>query len=312
MTQTKRLSPSLTVNAGMDRTSTLRKPGNAPLNPNVPSAQGVNATGGAASQSTLPPVGITAAPIEDYTAVFAGATWNEGPWGATARGEYRHGETTDRYSLAASVHRDLKSGEALAATALYTSTRGAPGGNNEALDLRLSYAFRPVESLWIVLDRLDYIQEESDATGGSRSRRLVNNSNVNYQYNRRTQIAFQYGLKYVFDTFDRISASGFTDLYGAEVRHDLGNRFDIGAHAALLHSWQSDVSTSSYGLSVGHSPITNLWVGLGYNFAGFRDRDFSGANTTAKGWYLYLRIKADQGEKDVATQRMRMFEEVNR
>ena len=312
MTQTMKLSPALTVNAGMDRTKTLRKPGATQLNPNVPAAQGINATAGAASQSVLPPVGIAAAPVEDYTAVFGGATWNQGPWGATARAEYRHGEAGDKINLAASVHRDIKSGQALAATALYTNTKGAAAGANKALDLRLSYAFRPIDSLWIVLSRLDYIQEESDATGGSRSRRLVANNNVNYQYNRSTQIAFQYGAKYVFDTFDRTSASGFTDLYGTEVRHDLGNRFDIGVHAALMNSWQSHVHAASYGASFGFSPVTNLWLGVGYNFAGFRDRDFTSANATAKGWYLYLRMKADQGEKDTTTQRQVMFEEVNR
>ena len=312
MTQTMKLSPALTVNAGMDRTKTLRKPGTTQLNPNVPAAQGINATAGAASQSVLPPVGFAAAPVEDYTALFAGATWNQGPWGATARAEYRHGDTADKINVAATVHRDIKSGQALAATALYTNTKGGTAGANKALDLRLSYAFRPIDSLWIVLSRLDYIQEESTATGGARSRRLVTNNNVNYQYNRSTQVAFQYGAKYVFDSFDSTSAAGFTDLYGAEVRHDLGSRFDIGAHAALMNSWQSNVHAASYGLSVGFSPMTNLWLGVGYNLAGFRDRDFTSANATAKGFYLYLRMKADQGEKDTTTQRQVMFEETVR
>ena len=314
LTQTMKLSPALTVNAGLDRTHTMRRLGatNTPLNANVPAAQGANATAGAASQSTLPPVGIAAAPIEDYTAVFAGATWNQGPWGATTRVEHRHGDTLDRTNVAASVHRDIKSGEAVAATALYTNTNGGAGGNSKALDLRFSYAFRPVESLWIILSRTDYIQEESSATGGNRSRRLVTNNNVNYQYNRSTQIAFQYGAKYVFDSFDHTSVAGFTDLYGAEVRYDIGSRFDIGAHASLMHSWQSHVYTPSYGLSVGFAPVTNLWLGVGYNLAGFRDRDFTSANATAKGWYLYMRMKADQGVKDDSTGRKLSFEEITK
>ncbi len=113
----------------------------------------------------------------------------------------------------------------------------------------------------------------------------------------------------MFDNFDRVSASGFTDIYGAEMRYDFGNRFDIGAHAALLNSWGSDVHVASYGASVGFAPVRNLWLGVGYNFAGFRDRDFTSANATAKGWYLYLRMKADQGEKDTTTKRKLMFEE---
>ncbi len=309
MTQAMRLSPELTVNVGMDRTNTIRKPGTTQLNPNVPAAQGVNATAGAASQSILPPAGIATAPVEDYTAVFAGATWNQGPWGATARAEYRHGDTTNKVNVAGTLHRDIASGQAIAATALYSNTRGGALADSKTLDLRLSYAFRPIDSLWVVLSRLDYIQEESNATGGARSHRMVMNNNVNYQFNRSTQIAFQYGAKYVFDNFDRVSASGFTDIYGAEMRYDFGNRFDIGAHAALLNSWGSDVHVASYGASVGFAPVRNLWLGVGYNFAGFRDRDFTSANATAKGWYLYLRMKADQGEKDTTTKRKLMFEE---
>ena len=96
------------------------------------------------------------------------------------------------------------------------------------------------------------------------------------------------------------------------MRHDLGNRFDIGAHASLMNSWQAHAHAASYGASVGFSPVTNLWLGVGYNLAGFRDRDFTSANATAKGWYLYLRMKADQGEKDTTAKRQVMFEEVNR
>lgn len=314
MTQTMRLTPELTVGMGMDRTKTLHRPARAQLNPRVPAAQGANATAGAASQSVLPPVGIAQAPIEDYTAVFAGATWQRGPWGATARAEYRAGETLDKLNVAASVHRDLNAGEAVAATALYSQSSGGAGGDSKTFDLRFSYAFRPIDSLWIVLSRVDYIQEESSATGGFKSRRLVTNNNINYQYNRATQIAFQYGAKYVFDSFDLTRVSGFTDLYGAEIRHDLGNRFDIGAHASLLHTWESNNFAYSYGVSAGFSPMTNVWLGLGYNFAGFRDRDFTSANATAKGWYLYLRIKADQEmrEKDTAGKRQVTFDEVAR
>ena len=123
--------------------------------------------------------------------------------------------------------------------------------------------------------------------------------------------SLQYGAKYVLDSFDATRASGFTDLYGMEARHDLGNRFDIGVHASLLSSHQAHTHTESYGASVGFSPMTNFWLGVGYNFAGFRDRDFTSANATAKGWYLYLRLKADQGEKDSSAKRQLSFSEVS-
>ncbi len=80
----------------------------------------------------------------------------------------------------------------------------------------------------------------------------------------------------------------------------------------MLHSWRSNTYTSSYGLSAGFSPVTNLWVGAGYNFAGFRDHDFSGANATAKGGHLFFRFKADQGVKDATARSKLMFEEISK
>ena len=315
--QNFKLTPAITVTGGMDRSKTLIKPNtptSAPVNPLVPAAQGAGATAGAASQSTLPAAGLTPiAPVEDYTAVFGSVSWSEGPWGATARAERREGQTSERTNFTTTLHRDIKSGQAIAATALYTDAKDAIG-RSKLMDLRLSYAFRPIDSLWIILSRFDYIQEESAATSGQRSRRLVTNNNVSYQASRSTQIAFQYGAKYVLDSFDGLNVAGFTDLIGAEIRHDLGNRFDIGAHASLMQSHQAHNHVASYGLSVGFAPITNLWLGVGYNFAGFRDRDFTSSNATAKGWYLYMRVKADQDmrEKDRTPQKQLKFEEATR
>jgi len=50
----------------------------------------------------------------------------------------------------------------------------------------------------------------------------------------------------------------------------------------------------SYGLSVGMTPARNAWISIGYNLEGFTDADFSGAEYTAQGLYLKLRVKLDQ------------------
>jgi hypothetical protein len=238
--------------------------------------------------------------------------FNDGPWGATLRAEGRNGASVDRRNFAASLHRDLSLGEALAATALYSET-AALQTEARRIDLRLSYARRPVGSRWIVLDRLDYIDEEiSRGEGALRSRRLVNNLNANWQPAWGTQLALQYGLKYVLESLEGAEASGFTDLAGAELRQDIGRRFDVGARAAQLRSWRSDTRLYSYGLSVGTWPIDNLWLGVGYNFAGFRDADFSAAGHTAQGWYMFFRFKFDQGNADPAARRQLMFDEAAR
>jgi len=46
---------------------------------------------------------------------------------------------------------------------------------------------------------------------------------------------------------------------------------------------------------VGYNVVTNFWLTLGYNFAGFDDKDFAQARYTAAGPFLRFTFKADQG-----------------
>ena len=88
--------------------------------------------------------------------------------------------------------------------------------------------------------------------------------------------------------------SGYTDSSGIEWRQDINKRWDFGARASTLHSWNSDQYDYSYGLSVGFSPATNIWLSAGYNWAGYEDDDFNMAGYTAEGPYIKLRFKFDQ------------------
>ena len=45
---------------------------------------------------------------------------------------------------------------------------------------------------------------------------------------------------------------------------------------------------------MGYNVGTNMWLTLGYNFAGFDDKDFEQARYTAAGPFLRFTIKADQ------------------
>jgi hypothetical protein len=306
LTQNLRVNEQLSFSAGVDRAATVRAPGETPLRPDVPSSQGTGAL--------LPATALR--PAEDYTSVFGGLAWNDGPWGATLRLENRAGESVDRRNLAATVHRDLAAGEALATSLLYSDseTRGSgTQSSDQRIDLRLSYAWRPLASRWIVLNRLDLIDEEQrSSTSSIDTQKLVNNFNANWHPGWRTQLSLQHGIKLVRDRFDGVSQTGITDLLGAEWRRDLGRRFDLGLRGAMLRSWKTDTRRFSYGASFGVWPVDNLWLGLGYNFEGFRDSDFDGAGHTAKGFQLFFRFKFDQGSADLAAKRRLMFDEAAR
>jgi len=146
-----------------------------------------------------------------------------------------------------------------------------------------------------VFDRLELKYDEQASTLNEfESSRVVNNLNANWQLNPALQVGVQYGARYVSSTFQDEKYAGVSDLLGFDVRRQLTRRFDLGAHGSMLHSWESDVMDYSTGLDVGMTFAKNIWISLGYNFAGFRDADFSASRHTAQGPYISVRIKADQ------------------
>ena len=122
----------------------------------------------------------------------------------------------------------------------------------------------------------------------------MNNLHLNFKWSERLQLSVQYGAKYLLDQIDGVNLTGFVDLWGIEMRRDLNGRWDFGMHGRIRNSWKTDVYDTSFGASLGYKLMTNLWVSAGYNFAGFRDDDFSDGNYTAKGPFIRFRYKFDQ------------------
>lgn len=276
LTQKWQITPFWQTDFGIDRVSTLKNEGIAPLNPNLPLSSG----------------GL---PGSDYTALFAGVGYNDTVWSANGRIEWRSSDSDDKLNLLAGLQRQLDQGRSIAGGFSYTRNESATGTLNRKFEGRLSWAHRPSDSQWAVLERLDYVDELiEDATDTINARKLVNNLNANWMPNQRTQIALQYGAKYVFDTIDGKGYNGYTDLVGAEVRRDLDPDWDIGAHASMLHTWSAGARDYGLGASVGYKVMDNMWVAVGYNFAGFDDADFSGAEYRVQGPYVAFRMKVDQ------------------
>ncbi|NOT15180.1 MAG: DUF11 domain-containing protein [Methylotenera sp.] len=230
----------------------------------------------------------------DNTAISLGANYHNKVWSANSRIEWRDSDIDTARNFLIGAQRTLDDGRVLASGFSYKQTN-SQASTSRIMDARLSYAYRPNTSEWVWLNRLDYIDDLTENTTlTSHVRKLVNNTNANWMPNRQTQLSLQYGAKYVFDTIDGKGYSGYTDLLGAEIRRDLGKDWDVGAHGSMLHSWNSKVRSWSAGVSVGYNLMENTWVSIGYNFLGFDDSDFSGAEYRSKGLYATVRIKFDQ------------------
>ena len=231
----------------------------------------------------------------DFMATFVGAMYRSEFWTFTSRAEYRDSDIDKRINLLGGFYREQVQGHGFSANLQWQEIDLDIGGASTLGNLRLGWSWRPADSEWIVYDRIDLIYASSSGTlNDLESWKLVNNLNANWMINRKTQLELQYGAKYVRSLVGNDSYTGYTDVIGAGMRRDLNKRWDVGVHADMLHSWETDVSTFGWGVDVGVTVFDNVWISMGYNFAGFRDDDFSSSNYTAQGPFITFRIKADQ------------------
>ena len=69
---------------------------------------------------------------------------------------------------------------------------------------------------------------------------------------------------------------------------------DVGVAGTVRAGLGGDSFAWSAGPSVGFTPFDNGWVSVGWNVAGFHDRDFEEARYTRSGPYVTMRFKFDQ------------------
>lgn len=280
------INGSWTADAGLDRVETISDTGYLPFDPDLPGTNGGTS--------------------EDFTALFAGVGFSDGQWRWRGRVETRFADSEDKLNLLTGLYRELNNADTLAGTLRHTQSDRDNGDSSAESVLGLGFAHRPLGARWILLNQTDLVLDSlHTGTQSMDGQRLVNNFNANWQARPTDQLSLQYGAKFVFDTIDAQRYSGYTDLMGIEWRHDLTAQWDAGFRASLLHSWSAGVVDESYGPFVGWTPVTNVWLTLGFNIKGFRDDDFAGAGYRDTGLNFGFRIKLDQETTREVSERFR-------
>lgn len=259
----------------------------------------------------------------DYLSVTLGATYRGPSWSWNGRIERRAADAEDRWGLTSNLLRALGEGRTLASSIRAYTLTDAKGARATFASADAALAWRPLDSRWSILDRLEIRHESADAgigdanvigiparTGGDQvTTRIVNNLALNYRAGPEgaghgTEATVYYGAKYVRGRFAGDVYAGYIDVAGFELRQDLGKRFDIGVQGSVSHAWQRGAWAWSAGPAVGVSPGGNVWISAGYNVAGYRDRDFEADRYTRKGPYVTMRVKFDQQSLGALGRRM--------
>lgn len=264
-------------------------------------------------------IGTDGVLTEDFTAVTAGATYRGKSWSLAGRAEYRDGELGNRYGLTLSGLRQIGEGRAFGGALTWFKAARKGGPRTDARIIAISWANRPDDSHFAFLEKLELREDRARGAvfgkpgpiggapltidGDATSRRIVNSFALNWSptqkredgtYLGRSEISAFWGTRYVFDRFGADDLKGWSNVFGADIRFDLGKSLDIGIAGTLRQNPGGRSYAGSGGPALGISPMSNTYISVGYNVTGFHDRDFEASRYTRSGPFVTLRLKFDQ------------------
>lgn len=241
---------------------------------------------------------------EPFNAYRLGVNFHAGMWSALVNAEYRDGQNDTKYNVTTGVYTQKSDDLAVALSAGYNKQNDI---NNTQIDanIRFSLAYRPEQTDWMILEKLDFVY--ANAKGSSISNqddlitaKVINNLNLNYMPNENLEISLQHGIKYVDETIQEYEYRGVTQLFGLDTEYDFLDKWMVGAQASVLYAQSADNLDYGVGLYGGYNIFTNMMFTIGYNWEGFEDRDFSLQNYRIEGPYMQFKMKYDQENlKDV-------------
>ncbi len=274
---------------------------------------------------------------EDFFAFTTGATYRGADWSATARGEYRNGELSNRWGITAAVLRKISEGRSFGGLFSWTKAKGDTQSSGdratstEAASLALSWANRPDDSRWAWFNKLEL---RSDAVRGAvfgapgpiggpgllvsgdvDSRRAINSLSINFtpletpqdlrsdgkqrdNFVERGEYSLFWGTRYTSDRFGPDDVKGWSNIIGGDFRFDINDYVSVGAAGTVRIGTGGNGKSWSGGPQITLTPFKDANITLGYNVDGYRDRDFEDARYTRNGFYLTFKLKFDQETLD--------------
>ena len=258
---------------------------------------------------------------EDFTALTLGATWRANRWTTTLRGEYRDGELAKRKGVTFGAIRQLGEGTIAGTGFTWTKARGIDGTASEIFNGAVAFAHRPANGSIATLAKLefrsDWVQNSVNGDAGAsgvtalnidgtgRAARVIGSVSTNWsprgrvrgdngdEFVQRSEIGLFGAVRYNLDRYQGYDLAATALLGGLDAHIGIGERVEVGGTATIRTTLSDHVTQFAVGPTIGVVPARDVILTLGYNFAGFRDRDFAAARSTTKGVFATLKVKFD-------------------
>lgn len=230
-----------------------------------------------------------------FNAYRAGVSYRTETLSAVLNGEYRDGTMMNKRNILVGIYTQANQSLGLAYSSSYHDEYNTLDRTSR-LVTRLSLAYRPGNPKWIILNRLEHIDEDEiqDRNLSLSTTKVINNLNVNYTPFDEFEISLQHGFKYAVNTIDDYSFTGIAQLFGIDTRYDITPKIDIGMQASVLSAQSANNLDYGTGAYVGYNVASTMWLSLGYNVRGFRENDFSLQTYRAQGPYIRFMMRLDQ------------------
>lgn len=214
---------------------------------------------------------------------------------ASGRLEKRWGETSDTLLASAGAAYRYSDEVTLLAKDIYSKV-DYDDGHRTINRFQLGAAYRDYDSNQLdMLAKLEY-RLDDNATGDDPYQKdaIVWSWSGNYHPTRPLTLSGHYAGKFTEYDAQGLQSNNTAHAVYARGLYDISERWDVGLQAGTYWNKQADDLSYLVGAEVGYSPMTNLWLSLGYNFKGFEDEDIAYDDTTIKGAYFRLRFKFDE------------------
>ncbi len=230
---------------------------------------------------------------DKFDAYRVGGAYRTDLLSVVLNGEYRNGTFENKENITFGAYTQPNDKLGLAMSSLYHNLYDEVNSTRN-IETRLALAYRPEQTDWIVFNKLEYIYTDENLEAKSKTQKLINNTQANYNPNDTFEISLQYGAKYVFDALGDYDSNSWVHLGGIDARYDISKKIDIGVQTSTLYTQGADNLDYGVGAYIGYNLIDTMWLSLGYNWEGFTDGDFDLQTYRQEGPYVKFRMRFDQ------------------